>query len=62
MPSRCTVQAPHRPAPQPNLVPVICSCSRMTQSSGVSSAVSTWRDWPLMVSVIMFPPWLWLLS
>ena len=23
-PSRCTVQAPHRPAPQPNLVPVIC--------------------------------------
>jgi len=20
------------------------------------------RDWPLMVSVIMFPPWLWLLS
>ena len=20
------------------------------------------RDWPLTVSVIMFPPWLWLLS
>src|SRR3954466_6828866 len=36
-----TVQAPHRPAPQPNLVPVICSCSRMTQSSGVSLAAST---------------------
>src|SRR6266446_934373 len=57
-PSRCTVQAPHRPAPQPNLVPIICSCSRMTQSKGVSSAVSTWRGWPLTVSVIMFPPWL----
>src|SRR5258708_18115301 len=40
-PSRCTVQAPHRPAPEPNLVPVICSCSRMTQSSGVSLAAST---------------------
>src|SRR3954466_11472801 len=36
-----TVQAPQRPAPQPNLVPVICSCSRMTQSSGVSLAAST---------------------
>src|SRR5437899_1268771 len=36
-----TVQAPHRPAPQPNFVPVICNCSRMTQSSGVSLAAST---------------------
>src|SRR5438477_5563328 len=36
-----TVQAPQRPAPQPNLVPVICNCSRMTQSSGVSFAAST---------------------
>src|SRR3954463_8798963 len=36
-----TVQAPQRPAPQPNLVPVICNCSRMTQSSGVSLAAST---------------------
>src|SRR5215510_935977 len=57
-PSRCTVQAPQRPAPQPNLVPVICSCSRMTHKSGVSSAVSTCRDCPLTMSVIMFPPWL----
>src|SRR4029079_9582075 len=36
-----TVHAPQRPAPQPNLVPVICNCSRMTQSSGVSFAAST---------------------
>src|SRR6478752_7004956 len=36
-----TVQAPHRPAPQPNFVPVICNCSRMTQSSGVSLDAST---------------------
>src|SRR5690348_14427537 len=58
VPSRCTVQAPQRPAPQPNLVPVICKCSRMTQSKGVSSAASTCLAWPLMVSVSMFPPWL----
>ena len=35
MPSICTVQAPHRPAPQPNFVPVSLRCSRTTQSSGV---------------------------
>src|SRR3981189_2330363 len=40
-PLRWTVQAPHRPAPHPNFVPVICNCSRMTQSSGVSLAAST---------------------
>src|SRR3954463_4077505 len=40
-PFRCTVQAPQRPAPQPNFVPVICNCSRMTQSSGVSLDAST---------------------
>src|ERR1700712_4872149 len=44
-----TVQAPHRPAPQPNLVPVICNCSRMTQSSGVSLAASTDILRPLML-------------
>src|SRR5215213_8532590 len=36
-----TVQAPQRPAPQPNFVPVICNCSRMTHSSGVSLDAST---------------------
>ena len=36
-PSRWTVQAPHRAMPQPNLVPVRPSVSRMTHSSGVSS-------------------------
>src|ERR1043166_1432561 len=44
-----TVQAPHRPAPQPNLVPVICNCSRMTQSSGVSFAASTDTLRPLIL-------------
>src|SRR3954468_3194134 len=46
-----TVQAPHRPAPQPNFVPVICNCSRMTQSSGVSFAASTDIFRPLMLRV-----------
>src|SRR3546814_10276689 len=39
-PSTCTVQAPHIAMPQPNLVPVSPSSSRMTQSRGVSSATS----------------------
>src|SRR6185312_788537 len=53
-----TVQAPHRPAPQPNLVPVICSCSRMTQSSGVSLAASTDILCPLILRLGIFasPP------
>src|SRR6202012_410152 len=52
-----TVQAPQRPAPQPNLVPVICNCSRMTQRSGVSFAASTDMLCPLIlrVSICFFP-------
>ena len=34
-PSRCTVQAPHSPIPQPNLVPVKPRLSRNTHSRGV---------------------------
>src|SRR5882757_3242168 len=48
-PLRWTVQAPHRPAPQPNFVPVICNCSRMTHNSGVSLAASTDIFRPLIV-------------
>src|SRR4051794_8568469 len=44
-----TVQAPHRPAPQPNLVPVICNCSRITHSNGVSPAASTDMFRPLIL-------------
>src|ERR1700755_2218249 len=51
-----TVQAPHRPAPQPNLVPVICNCSRMTQSSGVSLAASTDTLRPLTVRLGISSP------
>ena len=43
----CTVQAPHRLSPQPNLVPVIPRFSRITQSSGVSAwSTSTVRRRP----------------
>ncbi len=41
LPSTWTVQAPHRPEPQPNLVPVSFRCSRTTQSSGVLASTST---------------------
>ncbi len=39
-PSRCTVQAPHWATPQPYLVPVSFSKSRMTHRSGVSGSPS----------------------
>src|ERR1700751_2461243 len=52
-----TVQAPPRPAPHPNLVPVICNCSRMAQSSGVSPAASTDLLCPLIfrVAILLLP-------
>ena len=50
LPSTWTVQAPHRPEPQPNLVPVSLRCSRTTQSSGVSASTSTLCAVPLTVN------------
>ena len=52
-PSICTVQAPHCAMPQPYLVPVMPSHSRMTHSSGVSGSASTLCETPLTVSLIM---------
>ena len=40
LPFKCTVHAPQAATPQPNLVPVSLSSSRITQSSGVSSGAS----------------------
>src|SRR5438034_3743936 len=55
-PSICTVQAPHSAAPQPNLVPVMPSTSRSTQSSGVSPSTSMLCGLPLMLMVkAMYP-------
>src|ERR1700678_2613201 len=55
-PSRCTVQHPHSPAPQPKRVPLSPSSSRNTHRSGVSGALSTWRRVPLTVISIIFAP------
>ena len=40
LPSTCTVQAPHSPTPQPNLVPVSASSSRRYHISGISGSPS----------------------
>jgi hypothetical protein len=40
-PSTCTVQAPHKAMPQPNLVPVMPSASRNTHNSGMFGGTST---------------------
>ena len=48
LPSRCTVHAPQSCAPQPNLVPVMPTVSRMAQSSGVLGSTSTSWVLPLM--------------
>src|SRR5262245_43778100 len=56
-PSRCTVQAPQRAMPQPNLVPVRPRTSRRTHKSGVSWSTSTSCSAPLTLKVIAtFPP------
>src|SRR5258708_24058157 len=51
-PSTWTVHAPHCAIPQPYLVPVRPSSSRMTHSSGVCGSPSNSRRVPLMSSVM----------
>src|SRR5690349_15550079 len=53
-PFRCTVQAPHRAAPQPNLVPVMLRLSRSAQRMGVEGSASTCWSRPLMFRVTTF--------
>src|SRR5215204_2915525 len=48
-PSTCTVQAPHWAMPQPYLVPVRPTCSRMTHNSGVLGSAFTSCTVPLIV-------------
>src|SRR6185369_11787119 len=55
MPSTCTVQAPHRPCPQPNLVPVKPSSSRITQSSGVSGSAWALTALPFKLKGTLIP-------
>src|SRR5215210_1104337 len=56
LPSRWTVHAPHRPAPQPYLVPVNPTWSRMTHKSGVPGAASTDTCLSFSVNEIIYPP------
>src|SRR5262245_54804531 len=45
----CTVQAPHRPVPQPNLVPVSLRPSRITHNNGVAGGASVDAALPFTV-------------
>src|SRR5262245_37821114 len=53
-PSIWIVQAPHRPCPHANFVPVMASTSRSVHSSGMSSGTSTSRDFPFTFSLGTF--------
>src|SRR5258708_30454321 len=48
-----TVHAPHKPTPQPYLVPVMSRVSRNTHSNGVSPSTSTLCGLVLMLRVIV---------
>src|SRR5690349_8447281 len=52
-PLMCTEQAPHCATPQPYLVPVSPTCSRITHRRGVSPSTFTSRTLPLMFSFAM---------
>src|SRR5262249_30327740 len=57
LPSTCTVHAPHCAMPQPYLVPVRPTCSRIAHSSGVLGLTLTSIELPLIVKrTIAFPP------
>src|SRR5215472_6935389 len=52
LPSTCTMQAPHKPVPQPNLVPVSLRPSRITHNNGVSRGASLDAGLPLTVKLM----------
>src|SRR5215468_934118 len=52
LPSICTMQAPHRPVPQPNLVPVSLRPSRITHNNGVCGGASVVAAWPFTVKLV----------
>src|SRR5580693_6911422 len=57
-PSMITVQAPHNPAPQPNLVPTIPNSSRSAHNSGISGSTSTaiFRPYTRRLIIVLRPP------
>src|SRR5437667_10377408 len=52
LPSMCTMQAPHRPVPQPNLVPVSFNPSRITHNNGVAGGASVDTARPFTVKLV----------
>src|SRR4249920_2215572 len=46
------MQAPHKPAPQPNFVPVSLNPSRITHSNGVSGGASVVAGWPFTTKFV----------
>src|SRR5258707_12285640 len=48
----CTMQAPHNPVPQPNLVPVSLRSSRITHNSGVAAGASVAAGLPFTVKFV----------
>src|SRR5262249_24413194 len=52
LPSICTMQAPHRPVPQPNLVPVSLRPSRITRNNGVAGGASVDAALPFTVKLV----------
>src|SRR5579864_3687377 len=56
LPSMWTVQAPHKPMPHPNLVPVSSTKSRRYHSRGISASPSNCRALPFTFSWIIATP------
>src|SRR5215472_8178307 len=56
LPSRCTVQAPHKAIPQPNFVPVSPNESRNTHNNGVEGSPSTWTGFPFTKKLVTCDP------
>src|SRR4249920_739220 len=52
LPSICTMQAPHRPVPQPNLVPVSLRPSRITHNNGVAGGASVDAAFPFTMKLV----------
>src|SRR5215468_4268775 len=52
----CTMQAPHNPVPQPNLVPVSLRSSRSTHKSGVAGGASVDAGLPFTTKLVAIAP------
>src|SRR5262245_51368208 len=52
LPSICTMQAPHRPVPQPNLVPVSLRPSRITHNNRVAGGASVDAALPFTMKLV----------